>query len=233
MDSCLICNSVFKDDIDQMISSGSNNNYVQQWCKERKLNLSLKSIKEHKDHHLKYIEKTEVKLSDSEPIYLNLSKIEEELDIKHEELLSYFSTNNLKLKQEQEYDVLEIMTHLVKQLSQEVDSLTNDLDQLVLPNEKLTLSQLKNDKLTEQVRLQNAVAELKQIKLKQAKRELVTNQELEEQWSYSLVGFKAKLEAIPNKTALELSSINNISNVENILTKLISEALEELDNRPI
>lgn len=155
MDSCLICNSVFKDDIDKMLSCGSNNNYVQQWCKERKLNLSLKLIKEHKDHHLKYIEPTEVKLLDSEPIYLKLSQIEDKL------------------------------------------------------------------------------AELKQIKLKQATRELVTKQELEEQWSYSLVGFKAKLEAIPNKTALELSSITSISNVENILTKLISEALEELDNRPI
>lgn len=230
MDKCLICNSAFKDNIDKMIFSGSNNKYLQQWCKDRKLNLSLQLIKEHQDNHLNYIEKTEVKLLDSEPIYLNLSQIEDKLDIKHDELLSYFSSNNFKLNPEQEYDVLEIMTNLVNHLSQEVESLTNDLEQLIQPNEKETLSQLKNDKLTEQIRLQNAVYQLQQIKLQQAQRELVTKQELEEQWSYSLVGFKAKLEAIPNKTALELSSITSISNVEHILTKLISEALEELEH---
>lgn len=230
MSKCLICTSVFKDDIDKMISSGSNNNYVQQWCKERQLNLSLKLIKEHKDNHLNNIEKTNIKLSSSEPIYLTLNNIEDQLNVKHKELLSYFSTNNLKLNREQEYDVIAIMTHLINQLSQKVESLTKDLEQLIKPNELETLTRLKHDKLTEQVRLQNAVADLKQIKLKQAQRELVFDQELEEQWSYSLVGFKAKLESIPNKVALELSSISNKSYVQNVLTKLISEALSELDN---
>ena len=128
MSKCLICTSVFQEDINKMIFSGSNNQYIQQWCQERKLNLSLKLIKEHRNNHLEYVEKTKIKLSDSEAIYLNLSKIEDQLGIQLEELSSYFSSNNLKLDREQEYNVIEIMTYLTNRLSYQVDSLTNDLE---------------------------------------------------------------------------------------------------------
>lgn len=228
MDNCPICSSVFKDDIDKMILAGSNNKHVQQWCKERKFKLTLKAIEYHRLNHLQTVEKVPRKVSTIEPIYLTIGEIEDRLDLGYEELLSYFSTNNIKVNKTQTYDVIEIMRHITMNLSTEYDGLKDEYQKISNPCDREIIKELKNQKLTAQTRLQTAVAELKQIKLQQLQGTLVTSQELEEQWSYSLVGFKAKLEAIPNKVSLELSSIDNRDSVNSVLTKLISEALEEL-----
>ena len=68
------------------------------------------------------------------------------------------------------------------------------------------------------------------MELKQLKGTLVNSVEQEEKWSYSFVGFKAKLESIANKVALQISSMNDKTEIENLLNKLILESIEELEN---
>ena len=120
------------------------------------------------------------------------------------------------------------MGHITHNLSTEYEGLKEEYERVSNPCDREIIKELKNKKLIAQTRLQKAVANLKQIKLRELEGTLVTSQELEEQWSYSLVGFKAKLEAIPNKVSLELSSIDNRDRVNSVLTKLITEAIEEL-----
>lgn len=228
MTKCPICSSEFKSDIDKMISTGSNNKYVQQWCKQRKFKLTLKAIENHKVNHLGHVERVKQNLDQVEPIYLTIGQITEQLDLPYECLLPYFSSKATAIDQKQTYDVIDIMSYIARSLATEVSQLKEKLEILTHKSDREAISELKNHKLEAQTRLQIAVASLKEIKLKQLQGQLVSNQELESQWSYSLVGFKAKLESIPNKVSLELSSINHPQNVNSVLTKLITEALEEL-----
>lgn len=131
MDKCSICESVFKSDIDKMISAGSNNKYVQQWCKERKFKLTQKAIEHHKLNHLKHVETVKTKLSQIEPIYLTLAEIEDNLDLPYDCLLSYFSSNNIKVNKQQSYDVIDIMSHIARELSGEVGLLNDRLDEIL------------------------------------------------------------------------------------------------------
>ncbi len=231
MDNCPICSSAFACDINKMISAGSNNKHVQQWCKERKFKLTLKAIENHKVNHLKYIEKVEQKLTKIEPIYLTIGEIEQELDLPYDCLLPYFSSNNIKVNRQQSYDVIDIMGYIARILSNEVVELNERLEKISTPCDKEVIKELKNQKIEAQTRLQTVVASLKEIKLSELQGELVSSKNLEERWSYSLVGFKAKLESIPNKVALQLSDITNQKDVQIILAKLISESLEELQHR--
>jgi hypothetical protein len=228
MTKCPICESVFKSDIDKMISAGSNHKYVQQWCRERKFKVTLGAIENHKISHRVHVEKINLKLDEVEAIYLTIAEISEQLDISYDCLLAYFSSNSLKVNKQQRYDVIEIMSYIARNLSTEVIELNERLEKISFTSDKEVLMELKNKKIEVQNRLQTAVANLKEIKLKELQGELISNKELESQWSYSLVGFKAKLESIPNKVSLELSSINHPEKVNSVLTKLITEALEEL-----
>ncbi|MEM7758069.1 MAG: hypothetical protein AAF298_08085 [Cyanobacteria bacterium P01_A01_bin.40] len=230
MDNCPICSSAFAGDIDKMISAGSNNKHVQQWCKERKFKLTLKAIENHRVNHLKYIEKVEQKLTKIEPIYLNIGEIEEQLDLPYECLLPYFSSNNIKVNKQQDYDVMNIIGYIARSLDDKRIELNQRLAEISNPCDKEVIRELKNQKVEAQTRLQIAVASLKEIKLSELQGELVSSKHLEEKWSYSLVGFKAKLESMPNKVALQLSDITNQEDIQNILDKLISESLEELQH---
>lgn len=230
MNKCSICESVFLRDLDKMISAGSNNKYVQDWCKERKFKVTIKEIENHQVSHRVPIEKVRTELDKVEKIYLTLSDLEDLLDLPPVALLSYESTNNIRVNNSQTYDVIDIMSHIARELSTEASDLNDRLDEISSDCEKEVIKELKNKKIEAQTRLQTAVASLKEIKLKELQSVLVSNKDLEESWSYSLVGFKAKLESIPNKLALQLSSISNNSTVRDILTKLISESLEELSN---
>jgi hypothetical protein len=228
MSKCPICESIFKDDIDKMISAGSNNKYLQNWCKERKFKVTLKAIENHQVSHLVLVEKVNLKLDEVEAIYLTIDEISKQLDISYDCLLAYFSTNNIKVNKKQTYDVIEIMSYIARNLSTEVIKLNESLSKITLTDDQEVLMELKNKKIEAQNRLQTAIANLKEIKLKELQGELIANKCLESKWSYSLVGFKAKLESIPNKVSLELSAINNPQEVNCVLTKLITEALEEL-----
>ena len=122
------------------------------------------------------------------------------------------------------------MGYIARKLNNETVELSERLETIEAPWDKETIKELKNQKIEAQTRLQIAVASLKEIKLKELQGELVTSKDLEEKWSYSLVGFKAKLESMPNKVALQLSDVTNHQDVRDILAKLISESLEELQN---
>ena len=230
MTKCPICESVLKDDIDKMISAGSNNKYVQEWCKQRKFKLTLKAIENHKVNHLKYIEKSPQQLEAVESIYLTIGEITERLDLAYEYLLPYFSANNISVNKQHSYDAIKIMSYIARSLDDERIELTERLEEISNPCDKEAIKQLKNQKVEAQTRLQIAVASLKEIKLKELQGELVASKDLESKWSYSLVGFKAKLESIPNKVALQLSDISNPEDVQTVLAKLISESLEELQH---
>ncbi|MDJ0570301.1 MAG: hypothetical protein QNJ53_14840 [Pleurocapsa sp. MO_192.B19] len=230
MSKCIICTSVLKGDIERMISAGANNKHLQEWAKERSLLLTLKVIQTHKIEHLKHIDRAEVETSELKPVYLTLGTISDLLDVEYSELLSYFSANQIKVNRQKNYDLIAIIRHLIYKLSQEVETLKDTLENLSPKSEKQILASLKEQKLKAQTRLLTVVAHIKDVQLKQEIGVLLKSKELEEKWSYSLVGFKAKLESIPSKVALELSSIGDRDAVENVLGKLIDEALEELDH---
>ena len=230
MSKCIICTSVLKGDIERMILAGANNKHLQEWAMTRSLRLSLKVIQTHKLEHLKHIDKTEVETSELKSVYLTLGTIDDLLEVEYEELLTYFSANRIKVHHRKNYDLIAIIQHLIYKLSQEVQSLKDTLEDLSPKSEKLILASLKEQKIQAQTRLLTVVAHIKEVQLKQEIGVLLKSKDLEEQWSYSLVGFKAKLESIPSKVALELSSIGDCDAVENVLGKLIHESLEELDH---
>ena len=213
-----------------MIDSGANNQHIQSWAKERDLKLTKRAIETHKVKHYGYVEKTSLSLTEFEPVMMTLGDIESIIDVGHEELLGYLAANNLKPHYRKKYDLIEILKYFTEQLSTEVDLLQDKLKLLTPNSQKLAMAELKQSKLEAQTRLLKAVARTKEIELSVALGKLVKDRQLEETWSYSLVGFKAKLESIPNKLALELSAIDSDRDVKDVLHKSISEALSELEN---
>ena len=230
MAKCAVCNSSLKPDIEKMIDGGANNQHIQAWAKERDLKLTKRAIETHKVKHYGYVEKTDLSIADIKPITMTLGQIESIINVGHEELLGYLAANNLKPHHRKKYDLIDILRYFTEQLSGEVDLLQNRLKQLTPNSQKLAMAELKQSKLEAQTRLLKAVARTKEIELSVALGKLVKDSELEEKWSYSLVGFKAKLESIPNKLALELSAVDSDRDVKDVLHKSITEALSELQD---
>ena len=137
---------------------------------------------------------------------MTIASIESLLDLSHEELLGYLSAKNLKPHYRKKYDLIDILRYSAERLSSEVDLLQQKLKQLSPNSHSTAMAHLKQSKLEAQTRLLKAVARTKEIELEVALDQLVENQSLEEKWSYSLVGFKAKLESIPNKLALAIGN---------------------------
>lgn len=230
MSKCPICASDLKSDIEKLIVLGANNQHIKDWASERNLKLTLKSIITHKANHFDYVENLSQPCLESESSDVTLSQIEESTNLSQDELLNYLAANNFKVHHQKKYDLVKVFKYFTKLLVDEVQALQHKLNLLAPSSQKLAMAKLKQEKLAAQTRLLKAVAKTKEIELAVAQSKLIRNKELEEQWSYSLVGFKAKLESMPNKLALELSAINQSSNVRKVLCKLFEEALEELDN---
>jgi len=230
MSKCPICASSLKSDIEKMIVLGANNQHIRDWASERGLRLTIKAIITHKTNHFDYVEKVSQPSLESESFGFTLSQIEESTNLSKDELLTYLAATNLKVHHRKKYDLIKVLKHFTKQLLERIKALEHKLNQLAPSSQKLAMAKLKQEKLEAQTRLLKAVARTKEIELAVALSKLIKNKELEERWSYSLVGFKAKLESMPNKLALELSAIDQSSNVRKVLCKLIEEALEELDN---
>lgn len=228
--SCTICSSSLKADIEKMIDNGANNQHIQAWASERDLKLTKRAIEDHKVKHYGYIENIPLSVAELEPVTITLCEIQSALDVGHEELLGYLAANNLKPHHRKKYDLIDILRYFTKELSDRVDQLQERLKQLTPNSQKLAMAELKQQKLEAQTRLLKAVARTKEIELEVALGKLIEERSLEEKWSYSLVGFKAKLESTPNKLALELSAIENESNIRDVLHKSISEALSELND---
>ena len=230
MPECAVCTSILKPDIEKMIDCGANNQHIQSWAKERDLKLTKRAIETHKVKHYGYVEKTSHSVIDFEPVTMTLGAIESVIDVGHEELLGYLAANNLKPHHRKKYDLIDILRYFTQQLSSEVDLVQDKLKLLTPNSHSLAMAELKQSKLEAQTRLLKAVARTKEIELDVALGKLVKDSELEEKWSYSLVGFKAKLESIPNKLALELSAIESDRDVKDVLMGSISEAQKELEN---
>ena len=230
MAKCAVCTSILQPDIEKMIDAGANNQHIQAWAKERDLKLTKRAIETHKIKHYGYVEKTCQSIIDFEPITMTLGQIESLVNVGHEELLGYLAANNLKPHHRKKYDLIDVVRYFTQKLSGEVDLLQNRLKQLTPNSQKLAMAELKQSKLEAQTRLLKAVARTKEIELSVALGKLVKDRQLEDTWSYSLVGFKAKLESIPNKLALELSAIDGDIDIKSVLHKSISEALSELQD---
>lgn len=229
MAKCAICSSILQPDIEKMIDLGANIQHIQSWARERDLKLTKRAIETHKVKHYGYIEKIERSLDAIEPVTMTLGQVESILNVSHEELLGYLEVNNLKPHHRKKYDLIDILRYFNDRLSSEVELLQARLNQLTSKSHSSAMAELKQEKLEAQTRLLKAVARTKQIELDVTLGILVKDRELEQSWSYSLVGFKAKLESIPNKLALELSAIDGDRNVHQVLYRSISEALEELE----
>ena len=229
MAKCALCSSVLQPDIEKMIASGANIQHIQSWARERDLRLTKRAIETHKVKHYGYIEKVEQSLDAIKPVTMTIGQIESILNVSHEELLGYLEANNIKPHHRKKYDLIDILRYFNDRLSSEVELLQARLNQLTSKSHSSAMAELKQEKLEAQTRLLKAVARTKQIELDVALGILVKDRELEQSWSYSLVGFKAKLESIPNKLALELSAIDGDRDVHQVLYRSISEALEELE----
>lgn len=230
MAKCPICSSILQFDIEKMIDSGANIQHIQSWARERDLKLTKKAIETHKVKHYGYIEKVERSLEAFEPISMTTGQIESILNLSQDELVGYLEANNLKPHYRKKYDLIDILRYFNDRLSREVDLLQTSLKQLTSKSHLSVMAELKQSKLEAQTRLLKAVARTKTIELDVALGKLVSDRELENSWSYSLVGFKAKLEAIPNKLALELSAIESDRDIKNLLSRSIAEALSELQH---
>lgn len=230
MAKCSVCTSSLKADIEKMIDNGANNQHIQAWARERDLKLTKRAIETHKVKHYGYVKKASLSLADFEPVTMTIGQIESVLDVGDEELLGYLAANNLKPHHRKKYDLIDILRYFTKQLSSDVDLLQQRLKQLTPNSQKSAMAELKQEKLEAQTRLLKAVARTKEIELEVVLGKLIKDRSLEEKWSYSLVGFKAKLESIPNKLALELSAIDCERNISDVLHKSISEALSELED---
>ena len=230
MAKCAICTSSLNADIEKMIDNGANNQHIQGWARERGLKLSKRAIETHKVKHYGYVERVDLSVADLEPVTMTLASIESTLDLGHEELLGYLAANNLKPHHRKKYDLIEILSYFAQQLSSEVDELQQKLKQLSPNSHSSAMAHLKQSKLEAQTRLLKAVARTKEIELDVALGQLVENRSLESKWSYSLVGFKAKLESIPNKLALELSATKSDRDIRDVLLGSITEALSELEH---
>ena len=227
MNDCLICQSEYKQAIDDMLQSNASYKYIQSWCKERNLKLTQRKIKDHLTKHTKFIEKSEVNLSNIDSLYLNRQEIIDIFNLTEEEFDSHFS-NKSKDRKSDGYNVLPMMINTIKGLDQELKQLYYELQDVSNLELKSNLETLKVDKLNAQVRFQEAVANLRHIDLQEKTGILVSVKDLDEKWSYSMVKFKSKLESIPNKLALQLLSIEDIEAIEEILLNEIYESLEEL-----
>ena len=230
MAKCSVCTSSLKADIEKMIDNGANIQHIQTWARERDLKLTKRAIETHKVKHYGYVETTSLSVADFEPVTMTIGQIESVLDIGHEELLGYLAANNLKPHHRKKYDLIDILRYFTKQLSSDVNLLQQRLKQLTPNSQKLAMAELKQEKLEAQTILLKAVARTKEIELEVALGKLIKDRSLEEKWSYSLVGFKAKLESIPNKLALELSAIESDRDIQDVLHKSINEALSELED---
>ncbi|AFZ38403.1 hypothetical protein Sta7437_4983 (plasmid) [Stanieria cyanosphaera PCC 7437] len=230
MGKCPICISNLKSDIETMIKSGANNQYIRNWAKERDLKLTLKDIITHKVNHSKLFEVSSLSVVRQKPVLLKLNQIEELLDVSYEEILNYLAVNNLKPNFDEKYDLIEMIRFFVTELTFEVKKLQEQLNFLDPYNLKLAISKQKQEKIAVRTRLLTAIAQIQEIKLSMATGELICDRELEQHWSYSIVKFKAKLESIPNKVALELSTVDTVKDVNDVLCKLVDESLEELDD---
>ncbi len=227
-DNCLICHSEYKDDIDRMICANANSKYIQTWCQNRNFKISYKEIRIHRDNHINDLEKITVQKLEIDPIYLKIEDALDKLDINNDELSKYLSANNLKIARSEELALVPLMLYLINSRLEIIEALNKEFNQA--SNKSLTdkIRDLKAEKIKAQVRYQEAVANLRQVKLKQLNGELINCKDLEEKWAYATVGFKAKLESIPNKLALQLSSINDQTEIERILKDVIDESLDEL-----
>lgn len=224
MTNCKICTSKYLKDIDEMISNKANEKYIQLWCKDRGFKVHLKDIREHIKETEFVPEKVEFKFN---RIYLTINELKQELDIEDNIIQTYKSNTDKKINK---FDLIELMQFILHQLRANINQLQNELNNILTYSSLDKLAELKNNKLIEQVRYQNAISELKQIQLLQLENKLIEKEKQNEKWSYAFVGFKAKLESIPSKVALQLSSISDKSEIKNILDNLILEAVEELNN---
>ena len=77
-------------------------------------------------------------------------------------------------------------------------------------------------------RLTLATAELREIEKSQLEGELIPALEIKKTWLHYVNLIKTKLMSIPNKTAPQMVTVNNINDAKNILKERIHETLNEI-----
>ena len=224
MNDCPICQSEYKQAIDDMLRAKASYKYIQSWCKERNFKISQQKIKNHLVNHTNFTINSKVDISNIDSIYLKKTEVIEEFNLPDEVFNNWFAETSKK----DAYNVIPMMVKSIESLNEELKQVYCELQDATNRDLKNNLETLKVEKLNAQVRFQEGVAKLRHIELQKKKGILVSVKELKEKWSYSKVRFKAKLESIPNKLALRLSSIKDEKEIETILLNEISESLEEL-----
>ena len=77
-------------------------------------------------------------------------------------------------------------------------------------------------------RLTLATAELREIEKSQLEGELIPALEIKKTWLHYVNLIKTKLMSIPNKTAPQMVTVNNINDAKNILKERIHDTLDEI-----
>ena len=85
-----------------------------------------------------------------------------------------------------------------------------------------------NDIVKNKNRLTLATAELREIEKSQLEGELIPALEIKKTWLHYVNLIKTKLMSIPNKTAPQMVTVNNINDAKNILKERIHETLNEI-----
>ena len=91
-------------------------------------------------------------------------------------------------------------------------------------------AKLQLQKLQAEVEERKAIARMKNMEADLMEGKLINAKEALVEWQNAIANVKAKLIAIPTKTALELSGLISPEDMQFRLTQVINEALAELSN---
>lgn len=162
-----------------------------------------------------------------EPILMTQEEIKKSNIVDPEIVDRYFTSKKTKIDSQERYDLVAIFEYNIQVLNQEQEKLKEEINSSIFDSS--SIGEFRANRTEEQIKLLNLNAEIRQIQTRVANGELISAKEIEQYWSYNLIKFKAKLEAIPSKTALQLSTISDPQECEQILTGLFKEALLELE----
>ena len=139
MNDCKVCQSSYKADINRMISNNANEKYIQSWCKERGLKLTLKSIREHIKEGKNL--KSKAKKTDFSKIIVSEQELISKLNLKDSEVQAY--KNSKGKASSQRLNIVEFMQFQLSNLTYEENQLREEFNQITGKSNTERLNELK------------------------------------------------------------------------------------------
>ena len=150
--------------------------------------------------------------------YLSAAEVAKFVGV-HYRTVENWASQELLERRSGKYGLVSALRYRIKQLEAEVSGLKDN------PKAELQLQ-----KLQAEVQERKAIARMKNMEADLMEGKLINAKEALVEWQNAIANVKAKLIAIPNKTALELSGLTSPEDIQFRLAQVINEALAELSN---